>query len=91
MWAHTHIYIQTLYVCLSLDIYIYAHTHKYITDIYIGKMKRKLPAGRQGLPRGKIKKFTQRHFTYLCLQQYLSLMSLLFLLRKAELILLLWS
>lgn len=91
MGTHTHIYTNTIHLSFSVDIHICTHTHKYITNIYIGKMKRKIPAGRQGLPRGKIKKFTQRHFTYLCLQQYLSLMSLLFLLRKAELILLLWS
>lgn len=75
IWAHTHIYTNTIHLSFSVDIHICTHTHKYITNIYIGKMKRKIPAGRQGLPRGKIKKFTQRHFTYLCLQQYLSLMS----------------
>lgn len=53
---------------------------------------RTFPAGRQGLPRGNkntIKKFAQRHFTYFSLHQYLALTSSLFLLRKAELILLL--
>lgn len=88
-WAH--IYIKIKIVCLSFSVYIHicVHTHKYITNIYSGKMRRKIPAGRQGLPRGRIKKSTQRHLTYFSLHQHLRLMSFLFLLRKAELILLL--
>lgn len=47
---------------MSLSVYTHVctHTHKYIANIYIGKMRRKFPASRQGLPRGKkIMKFTE--------------------------------
>ena len=66
------------------------HTHRNISETYIlGRWGENSQYAGQGLPRGKIKKSTQSHFTCFSLHQYLTLKSFLFLLRKAELTLLL--
>lgn len=83
----TFAHIHNTYKITSLFIYIYVHTHIYVSQKYIGKMRRKFPAGRHGYPWRKIKKFTQTLHP-LSLHQHLMLMSFLVLLRKAELFLL---
>lgn len=57
MYTYTHI-------CMY---HKHTHTHIYMCHKHVGKMRRKFPAGRQGLPRRKIKRSTHRHFMYFSL------------------------